>query len=189
MLGINQTAIRLGNVAGLTLSGIILTFVDWRGLFYINIPIGIFGTFWAYKRLKEISVLDPSKEMDWAGFATFSIGLTSVLLGITYLSYGAGSFDLGFALLIGGFVFVALFAEVESKVRHPLLDLSLFKIRSFAMGGVAQTDELNCPKRRNSTSRFLLSGRPRVFTASGGTRGTPSGCHVPRVFALGREAF
>ncbi len=138
MLGINQTAIRLGNVAGLTLSGIVLSIVDWRGLFYVNIPIGIFGTVWAYKRLKEISVLDPSKKMDWAGFTLFSIGLTSALLGITYLSYGAGSFDLGFGLLIAGFAFIAVFAKVESRISNPLLDPSLFKIRSFAMGGVAQ---------------------------------------------------
>lgn len=138
MLGINQTAIRLGNVAGLTLSGVILSFVSWRGLFYVNIPIGIFGTVWAYKRLKEISVLDPSKKMDWSGFALFSIGLTAILLGITYLSYGAGSLDLGFGLLIVGFVFIAAFARVESKIPNPLLDLRLFRIKSFAMGGVAQ---------------------------------------------------
>jgi EmrB/QacA subfamily drug resistance transporter len=138
MLGINQTAIRLGNVAGLTLSGIVLTIVDWRGLFYVNIPIGIFGSVWAYSRLKEISVLDPSKKMDWAGFALFSVGLTSVLLGITYLSYGAGSVDLGFGLLIAGFAFIVAFAEVESRIAYPLLDLKLFKIRSFAMGGIAQ---------------------------------------------------
>ena len=138
MLGINQTAIRMGNVAGLTLSGIILSIVDWRGLFYVNIPIGIFGTIWAYKRLKEISVLDPIKKMDWAGFVLFSVGLTSALLGITYLSYGAGSAGFGFALLLSGFAFIAAFARVESKIPYPLLDLKLFKIRSFAMGGIAQ---------------------------------------------------
>jgi len=138
MLGINQTAIRLGNVAGLTFSGIVLSIVDWRGLFYINIPIGIFGTVWAYKRLKEISVLDPIKKMDWGGFVLFSVGLTSVLLGITYLSYGAGSIDFGFGLLLLGFLCIGAFAEVESRIPYPLLDLKLFKIRSFAMGGVAQ---------------------------------------------------
>jgi EmrB/QacA subfamily drug resistance transporter len=138
MLGINQTAIRLGNVAGLTLSGIVLSIVDWRGLFYVNIPIGIFGTVWAYRRLQEISVLDPSKKMDWAGFVLFSIGLTSVLLGITYLSYGASSVDFGFGLLFLGFIFLVIFAKVESSIPNPLLDLKLFKIRSFAMGGVAQ---------------------------------------------------
>lgn len=138
MLGINQTAIRLGNVAGLTLSGIILSVVDWRGLFYVNIPIGIFGTVWAYRQLKEISVLDPSKEMDWAGFGLFSVGLTSSLLGITYLSYGAGSIGFGSVLLLVGLVFIVVFAEVESRIPNPLLDMKLFKIKSFAMGGVAQ---------------------------------------------------
>ena len=138
MLGINQTAIRLGNVAGLSISGIILSVVDWRGFCYVNIPIGIFGTIWAYKRLKEISILDPSKKMDWIGFAFFFIGLTSVLLGITYLSYGAGSLDLGLSLLLLGFFFIVAFAGAEAKIPNPLLDLKLFKIRSFAMGSVAQ---------------------------------------------------
>ncbi len=46
MLGINQRG-RIGNIVGLTLSGLILSIVDWRGLFYVNIPIGIFGTIWA----------------------------------------------------------------------------------------------------------------------------------------------
>jgi MFS family permease len=48
MLGINQTSLRVGNVAGLTLSGLVLSIVDWRGLFYVNIPIGIIGTIWAH---------------------------------------------------------------------------------------------------------------------------------------------
>jgi MFS family permease len=46
-LGINQIAFRSGAILGLTLSGLILSFLDWRALFYINIPIGVFGTFWA----------------------------------------------------------------------------------------------------------------------------------------------
>lgn len=138
MLGINQTAIRLGNVAGLTLSGIVLSFVSWPGLFLVNIPIGIFGTIWAYRQLKEVSVLDPSKKMDWVGFTLFSGGLTSVLLGITYLSYGAGSIGLGAAMLFVGIVVIAGFAWYESSISYPLLDMKLFKIRPFAMGGVAQ---------------------------------------------------
>ena len=43
-LGINQIAFRAGALLGLTLSGLILSFLEWRALFYINIPIGIFGT-------------------------------------------------------------------------------------------------------------------------------------------------
>ena len=49
-VGINQISFRAGALLGLTLSGLILSFFDWRALFYINIPVGIFGTYWARKR-------------------------------------------------------------------------------------------------------------------------------------------
>ena len=54
MLGINQTGLRIGNIVGLTLSGLILSIVDWRGLFYVNIPIGIFGTIWAIEDFERL---------------------------------------------------------------------------------------------------------------------------------------
>src|SRR5207247_5566768 len=57
-LGINQVAFRMGSMAGLTVSGVILSILDWRALFYINVPIGIFGTAWAHFRLREIAKLD-----------------------------------------------------------------------------------------------------------------------------------
>lgn len=72
MIGINQTALRSGAMAGLTLSGVILSITDWRGLFYVNIPIGIFGTVWAYLRLREISKNPEARKIDWIGFLLFS---------------------------------------------------------------------------------------------------------------------
>src|SRR2546426_1911323 len=42
-LGINQVAFRMGSMAGLTVSGIILSFLDWRGLFFLKGPLGVFG--------------------------------------------------------------------------------------------------------------------------------------------------
>ena len=67
-LGINQTSYRFGAMAGLTVSGLILSFYDWRALFYINIPIGIFGTYWARRRLKEMAKVDSVVSIDWPGF-------------------------------------------------------------------------------------------------------------------------
>src|SRR5437667_968454 len=64
-LGINQVAFRMGSMAGLTLSGIILSFLDWRALFYVNVPIGIFGTVWAHFRLREIGKLERGAPIDW----------------------------------------------------------------------------------------------------------------------------
>lgn len=138
MMGIATLAFRIGGVSGLTLSGVILSLTNWRGLFYVNVPIGIFGTLWAYLKLREISTQDTSKKMDWPGFALFSIGLTMVLLAITFLSYGIAQELTGFALLIAGTILLAFFVMVESRVLSPILDLKLFKIKIFAAANVAQ---------------------------------------------------
>jgi EmrB/QacA subfamily drug resistance transporter len=138
MLGMNQIAWRAGAVAGLTLSGIILQFADWRALFYINIPIGIFGTLWAHKRLKEISVKDPVHKMDWMGFSTLSSSLALLLLAMTLLSYGLSGLFFGLTLLAGGFVLLVTFVIIELRESAPLLDLKLFKIREFTAASLAQ---------------------------------------------------
>jgi MFS family permease len=71
--GVSIIAFRAGSVAGLTLSGIIIGLYGWRALFYLNIPIGLFGTLWAHLRLKEIATKDAQKKMDWLGFVTFHL--------------------------------------------------------------------------------------------------------------------
>lgn len=52
-------------MAGLAVSGIILSLLDWRSLFYVNVPIGIFGTAWAHFRLREIGKLERGAAIDW----------------------------------------------------------------------------------------------------------------------------
>jgi MFS family permease len=137
-LGVNQMAFRFGAMAGLTLSGLILSFFDWRALFYLNIPIGVFGTFWSHHRLKEIAKLDKATPIDWFGFATFSISVTSFLLAMTYAAYGLTEQLVVYGLLVITVVTFTIFIVHESKQRHPLLDLGLLKIREFTGGVIAQ---------------------------------------------------
>jgi EmrB/QacA subfamily drug resistance transporter len=136
-VGINQIAFRAGALLGLTLSGIILSFLDWRALFYINIPIGIFGTVWARIRLKEIAFLDKNRKVDWQGFVLFAAFLVTFMLALTYSTYG-GAADLRTAmfLLPASAVFLVVFLLLERKHSTPLLDLKMFKIRAVS-GGVA----------------------------------------------------
>ena len=138
MLGTNQIAFRVGSVMGLTLSGVIISMASWRALFYINIPIGIFGTLWAHYRLKEVSTLDVEKKIDWLGFFTFTSGLIFVLVSITFLSYGFGSTLPGVRMLVAGLLLIVYFVRRETKSPYPLLDLHLMKIREFALGNIAQ---------------------------------------------------
>lgn len=137
-LGINQVAFRAGAMLGLTLSGLILSFLDWRALFYINVPIGVFGTYWAHRRLKEISRPDRGVPMDWPGFVTFSVSIVSFLLALTFAAYG--TFPIEWLLLLVGVsvVSLALFVRRESGIAHPLLDLKLLRIKEFTGGVIAQ---------------------------------------------------
>ena len=137
-LGINQIAFRFGAMAGLTLSGLILSFFDWRALFYINIPIGIFGTFWAHHRLKEIAKVEKRSPVDWFGFASFSISITSFLLALTYDAYGLSEAVIVYGLLIASAVTLSIFILYERRQAYPLLDMSLLRIREFTGGVIAQ---------------------------------------------------
>jgi EmrB/QacA subfamily drug resistance transporter len=138
IMGTNQIAFRAGSISGLTLAGIIIALADWRALFYINIPIGIFGAIWAHKQLKEMLVKDEEKKIDWLGFVTFTFGLTIILLAVTYLSYDASFLPQALAMVAIGLVFFAVFAKIEARAHSPLLDLRLLAIKQFAGGSAAR---------------------------------------------------
>jgi EmrB/QacA subfamily drug resistance transporter len=133
-LGINQIAFRAGALLGLTLSGLILSFLDWRALFYINIPIGIFGTIWARRQLKETALLDTNRKIDWVGFALFTVFLLCLMVGLTFAAYGSSGFTTAYALLISAAVFIVVFILYERKTKYPLIYLRIFRIRQVSGG-------------------------------------------------------
>src|SRR2546428_3757773 len=130
-LGINQVAFRMGSMAGLTLSGIILSFLDWRALFYVNVPIGIFGTAWARFRLREIGKLERGAPIDWGGFAAFTVFIMSLLLALTPAAYGVAETRTAAVLFAVSVVGLALFVVLERRHPHPLLGLKLPPLRQF----------------------------------------------------------
>jgi EmrB/QacA subfamily drug resistance transporter len=137
-LGVNQVAFRAGAMLGLTISGLILSVLDWRALFYINVPIGIFGTYWAHRRLREVSKRDVGAPMDWVGFATFSASIIAFLLALSYAAYGTIPPDQIFLLIGVSAVMLLAFVWRERTYPHPLLDLGLLKIKEFTGGVIAQ---------------------------------------------------
>ncbi|MDA4118329.1 MAG: MFS transporter [Thaumarchaeota archaeon] len=139
-LSINQLATRFGAIAGLTVSGIIISFVDWRFLFYINIPIGIFGTIWANRRLKDFAKPGTRMPIDWIGFVTFTTFITAVLLTMTFLAYGVentGQIVTIYVLAAVALVSAGVFVINERRARYPLLNFSLFRIREVTGGMTA----------------------------------------------------
>jgi EmrB/QacA subfamily drug resistance transporter len=137
-LGINSVAFRAGTMFGLTASGLILSLYDWRFLFYVNIPVGIFGTLWASKRLHEQSHPERSAPMDWLGFLTFTVFLSTLLLALTFTAYGLQQATTSSALALASVVSFLLFVRAERRHVQPLLDFGLLRIRQFTGGVVAQ---------------------------------------------------
>jgi EmrB/QacA subfamily drug resistance transporter len=141
-MGINQIAAVLGSVIGLILGGI-LSYFDWRLVFLVSVPVGIVGTIWAYVMLRETATIRTHQKIDWPGNITFAIGLTMLLVGITYGIEPYGSSPMGWTsplvlcLIGGGLLLLALFVWIELHVEDPMFRLELFKIRAFASGNLS----------------------------------------------------
>jgi MFS family permease len=137
-MGINQVAGIAGQFIGLILGGI-LAAVDWRLVFIVSVPIGIGGAIWSYVSLRELGARTPAK-IDWLGNVTFAVGLIALLTGITYGIQPYGGHSMGWTSplvlggLIGGVALLIAFCFIELRVKNPMFDLRLLKIRSFSTG-------------------------------------------------------
>jgi EmrB/QacA subfamily drug resistance transporter len=133
-LGLNQVAGVIGSVLGLALGGILAgSFLGWRSIFWINIPVGTFATLWAYFKLKETSERRRGEKLDPIGNVLFSGGLTVFLVGLMLGALEGWSLEY-IVLMALGLGTVGAFVLAETRVRFPMMDLSLFKIRAFAAG-------------------------------------------------------
>jgi len=132
--GIQAVVWGLGNVLGVIIGGVIITYTIWRWIFLINVPIGIVGTFWAYKTLK--TVLPPKGHrgaFDLPAAVTFTGGLLSLLLGITWgLLYSWGNITALTALGLSPVIFAIFIAWEARFSKDPILDFSFFRNRVFA---------------------------------------------------------
>jgi MFS family permease len=140
-LGVNQIAGISGQFVGLLLGGV-LAAVNWRLIFWINVPFGLFGTIWAYTSLREIATSKRAR-IDWIGNILFAAGLGALLIAITngirpYGGHATGwTNPLIIAGLVGGTALLIVFCIVETKIAEPMFQMSLFKIRAFAAGNLA----------------------------------------------------
>jgi len=135
-LGINQISIVAGSVTGLILGGILTTVLGWRSVFWVNIPIGIFATIWAYMKLRELSAPETRKSVDMAGNISFALSLVLLLLTITLEAISGLPKELTAAMLAFSFITLFFFVYIESRINDPMFDLSLFRNREFDAGNI-----------------------------------------------------
>jgi len=141
-LGINQISALSGSFVGLVLGGLLAQY-NWRYVFLVSVPFGVFGTVWSYTKLRELGVISRHQKIDWAGNITFGAGLTLILIGVTYglLPYGASAMGWSnpwvIAALTVGVGLLSVFPYIETKVEHPMFRLKLFRIRMFTAANLA----------------------------------------------------
>ncbi len=126
----------LAVAAGPIVGGVITNAINWRGIFLVNVPIGIIAlviTVWKVEESKFPLASSP----DWWGFITLTVGLISLVYGLIRASE-QGWGDVGVWVCLGAAAVVLIvFIVVELKVEHPMFDLTLFRIPTFTGGLIA----------------------------------------------------
>ena len=120
----------IGPIVGPPLGGFLTTYLSWRWIFWINVPIGVLGialALWLIEDLREEEV----PPLDWRGFALTALGLSAVMMGFETIGRDMLPAGIVAALLAGGAVALALYVRHALRAAHPVLDLSLLGIRTF----------------------------------------------------------
>jgi EmrB/QacA subfamily drug resistance transporter len=121
----------IGPVMGPPLGGFIVTYASWRWIFFINFPIGILGIILVNLLVGDLKEVG-RRPFDFRGFALTGIGLTTLALGFENVGRGALPVAAILALLLAGAGCTILYVRHASRAAHPIIDLALMKIPTYA---------------------------------------------------------
>jgi MFS family permease len=141
-LGVNQVAGLAGSFFGLVIGGLLSEW-DWRAVFWVSVPIGLWGTWAGYRTLHDKPrTSSVHQRIDWWGNLTFGLGLIGVLVAITYGLQPYQTHNMGWTNpmvlsgMILGIALLVVFVVIENRVQDPMINLKLFKIRAFTAGNI-----------------------------------------------------
>jgi MFS family permease len=140
-LGINNIAGIVGSTIGLVVGGLLAP-ISWRLVFLVSVPVGLVGTVWSYRSLREIGE-QRAASIDWWGNFAFAAGLVVLLLGIATGIQPYGHHAMGWSSprviveLVAGVVLLFAFGVIELRTAEPMFELRLFRIRAFLAGNIA----------------------------------------------------
>jgi EmrB/QacA subfamily drug resistance transporter len=131
--GVFGAVFSLASVIGPQVGGWLVDSINWRWVFYINLPVGVLAVILIAIGLKEERVKKRAK-IDFAGIFTMMVGVVSLLLALTLggKDYDWNSWQI-LGLLALSAVFLLAFVIVEAKVEEPILPLHFFKKRIFTV--------------------------------------------------------
>jgi EmrB/QacA subfamily drug resistance transporter len=121
----------IGPVMGPPLGGFIVTYASWRWIFFINIPIGVLGIVLVNLLVADLKETG-RRPFDFGGFALTGVGLATLAFGFENVGRGALPPAAVITLLIVGAACTVLYGRHASRVSHPIIDLALMKIPTYA---------------------------------------------------------
>ncbi len=136
-LGLNGCLVAIGGMLGPSIGGFLINNFGWHSVFFPCIPVAFAGAFYAYRILPAHVNKNKNFKFDFKGFIYFTISLMSLLLAISE-GYQWGWTSIKIILLgILTFVFGSMFYMRDHKINYPLINFSMFKIKSFTFGNLA----------------------------------------------------
>jgi EmrB/QacA subfamily drug resistance transporter len=123
----------IGPVIGPPLGGFITTYLHWRWIFYINLPIGALGLILTWNFITNVMETD-APPLDKTGFALSGVGLSAFVFGLAILGEAGGSIIEGFVLVAAGLAFCTAYVWHARRTENPVIDLRLLKIPTFRAG-------------------------------------------------------
>jgi EmrB/QacA subfamily drug resistance transporter len=135
-MGANTMVAAVGLVLGPVLGGALVA-ISWQWVFWFNVPLALAGAAWGALILHELARPDAVRGLDTLGTATFVLGLTGLVLGVSK----GGLSGWGDPVVIGGLacaaILLPLWVAIEQRTRAPMLDLTIFRNRLFAAASAA----------------------------------------------------
>jgi EmrB/QacA subfamily drug resistance transporter len=126
----------IATAAGPVLGGLITTDWNWRGIFLVNIPVGVFAMAVTLWRVDESRSEQPAPP-DWAGFGLLTTGLVGLVYGLIRASETSWTNTWVLTCLALGIALLAAFVVAETKVANPMFDLRLLRVPTFAGGSIS----------------------------------------------------
>ena len=125
----------IGPVMGPPLGGFIVTYASWRWIFFINIPIGVLGIVLVNMLVRDLKETG-RRPLDRSGFVLTGIGLASLAFGFENVGRGALPSAAVIGLLAAGVICLGLYVRHARRVSHPIIDLALFSIPTYASASI-----------------------------------------------------
>jgi EmrB/QacA subfamily drug resistance transporter len=146
-MGTNTMVAAVGLVIGPVLGGVLVD-ISWHWVFWFNVPFTALGSIWAALILRELVRPDQLRGLDPLGTATFVLGLTGLVYGVSRGGISGWDDALTIGGIVVGAVLLPLFVLIERRQRAPMLDLTIFQNRMFSAATAAAFI--------NGLSRFAL---------------------------------